>query len=306
MKPEGPRDPFSFNLYHVQAWLREDPAVEGVTSVTRRADGGFRVGLGDAGLKVRIGCQQIINDLCVTLTPDFSAHPNGVISHPEVQYLTAEQLRLVLDITKENILTLEIYHSRGRQSASARVWWRYEAPTTVTLGWDTVSVRPYTRLPTRCSRCKDFGHPTKTCEAPVVCRVCAQIGHDAEGCIQAPCCASCGGDHHLRDPACPEWRVAKDVARLQQKKGLSYSEALKRLQPPAAAAEPLAAAPPPESPPAAAEDDVEVDVAATPSPAATPPPPDDSDADDPPPAAARKPKKRSPRRGRPRVSKRRH
>lgn len=153
----------------------------------------------------------------------------GVITHPELDYLSARDVRDLLE--DEDVKT--VYKPSGTvailgwHSSSART----SPPSTVVLGWDTVVVRPYIPRPTRCHRCQKYGHAEAVCHLPsTVCARCSSAGHSADDCTATELsCPACNGPHAATDPECPAWLKEKQITKVKFKHQLSYKDALLRV-----------------------------------------------------------------------------
>ena len=268
-------DPRKFNLRHLKEWA-EGKNLHNVVRVVRRANGVVSVRLDDDGLRVNLSLEGHFNGVSYELRYDEAAHPNGVITHPEIRHLDLDDLFHLLDPSVvNNIVGAHIFHD----SATAKIMFVAEPPATIKLGWEEVPVRPYRPLPIRCRNCQGYGHFSKACTAPAaICGRCAGRGHTAVTCTSSDhCCASCGGPHPVTDRDCPAWQRAKQISSTQHREGLTYSEALQRHQTPTP--------PPPPADPAPTADHPGTDPD-PPSPPVTPRHPRPATSDQPAPSPA--------------------
>lgn len=104
-------------------------------------------------------------------------------------------------------------------------------PEKVYLGYLSYVVRPYIPPPIRCFKCQKFGHVAAVCNGKQRCARCGGE-HEYRKCGHAvdPKCCNCGENHSAGYGGC---KVRKDAVKAQNisvSEGVSYVEALKRVQ----------------------------------------------------------------------------
>ena len=161
------------------------------------------------------------------------AHLNtikGIIYHPELAYMDASEVELMLHDYEVQTVT------KPPQAPYAICAWnlttRSTLPATVLVGWDRVKVKLCIPRPRRCYCCHTYGHIAADCTKTPVCAQCGQ-DHDLDGneaCHQPPHCAACGGSHAANDPDCPTWKEEKTVAKIRYEEKISYSAAVKKMK----------------------------------------------------------------------------
>ena len=83
--------------------------------------------------------------------------------------------------------------------------------------------KPY---PKRCTRCQDYRHTRKYCQAPPVCAKCAK-DHFTSECKEARIkkCVNCDGEHYASSWDCPRYQEEQIVEAVREKYRLTYRQA---------------------------------------------------------------------------------
>lgn len=142
-----------------------------------------------------------INDVPVKISaPDI--YKKGVIRHQEISLLTTDELQELLQ-------DQHVAYSKKLAPDTALLHWKSSdipdgLPRHVRLAWETLSVRPYIRRPTRYHHCQKYGHIAAVCRRRSPnCSLCTEEGHIKEDCVaEVPKCAACNGDHETTSSDC--------------------------------------------------------------------------------------------------------
>lgn len=104
-------------------------------------------------------------------------------------------------------------------------------PERVHLGYMSYMVRPYVPPPLRCFKCQRFGHVAAVCRGKQRCARCGGE-HDYGKCEQGvnPKCCNCGGEHSAGYGGCQARQKVLKVQNVRVEDGLTYAEALKRVE----------------------------------------------------------------------------
>ena len=108
---------------------------------------------------------------------------------------------------------------------------RASPPKEVKVLYNNLKVETYYPNPLRCYKCQAFGHHSDKCRSKARCLTCGSREHESEGCTAQPCCANCQGDHRANSPACPRWKLEKQVLKVKIDEDISIREARKRVCP---------------------------------------------------------------------------
>lgn len=111
-------------------------------------------------------------------------------------------------------------------------------PNKITLGYESVILRPYIPYPLRCFNCFRFGHPTKFCKSTKLCDNCSSPVHideeEDEICLNGRSCINCikfnvlGNCYHSPlDKNCPIFLKEKEIQHLKTTRKVSTKEATK-------------------------------------------------------------------------------
>lgn len=104
-------------------------------------------------------------------------------------------------------------------------------PERIYLGFMSYVVRPYVPPPLRCYKCQRYGHVAAVCKGKQRCARCGgehEYGKFEQG-VNPKCC-NCGGEHSAGYGGCQARQQAVKVQNVRADKGLSYAEALKRVE----------------------------------------------------------------------------
>ena len=210
-------------LLHLKLFLRSK-GLDCVKSIGRDWDR-IRIEFSQRDIHAKLGDYNTINGLEFRSMYPWEANTVfGVIQHEEIKYLTQHDLTTLLKTEDPSVAA-----TKKLTPTSAMVYFlREELPTEVVLGWDSVPVRPYIPLPTRCYRCQAYGHQAWKCKAQEeVCSSCAGVGHSYRNCTsQTPKCAGCGGQHSANSQSCPKWMEQRQVRKITASGKFSYRDAL--------------------------------------------------------------------------------
>lgn len=119
-------------------------------------------------------------------------------------------------------------------------------PSSVTMCFQSFTVKQYIPQVKRCFQCQRFGHGIAQCRAKMRCVRCGQ-NHTFDQCNnnENRTCPNCGGDHSAAFQGCPEAKKAKKIQTIKVKNNVTYAQAAKLLseqekptQPPEVASEP--------------------------------------------------------------------
>ncbi|XP_041449101.1 uncharacterized protein LOC121404145 [Drosophila obscura] len=108
-------------------------------------------------------------------------------------------------------------------------------PSTLSIGYDLVTVTPFIPLPLQCRNCLRLGHPTASCRGPTACRRCSAIQHTAPGdvCTADKFCVNClygSSEQYMHSPvdkSCPEFVKQQEVTAIKVIEKVDYETALR-------------------------------------------------------------------------------
>ncbi len=105
-------------------------------------------------------------------------------------------------------------------------------PDRIILFFEVFPCELFVRNPMRCTKCQSFGHTTSFCRSPrQTCAKCSQ-NHSTDSCLSlSECCPNCKGDHPAYSKNCPKYSFARNVEVISASHRISYSEAIKRINP---------------------------------------------------------------------------
>ena len=84
----------------------------------------------------------------------------------------------------------------------------------------------YKRMPTLCSKCLEFGHPSKVCRSQERCSKCAAPDHKAESCTNEIKCFYCQDDHETGNKKlCQEYLNEEEILFIQSQSQISRTQA---------------------------------------------------------------------------------
>lgn len=133
----------------------------------------------------------------------------------------------VKELTLESFMSnIKISHKSGKRDADSCNY-IIEVPANIRkalitqdrlyINWTSCPVRDFT-LVTRCFKCQQYGHASKTCKAQTdTCGHCASFGHTIKDCpkkADSPVCATCSlykkpNKHQTGDIVCPAKKMAE-------------------------------------------------------------------------------------------------
>ncbi|GFN87759.1 hypothetical protein PoB_001426500 [Plakobranchus ocellatus] len=99
-------------------------------------------------------------------------------------------------------------------------------PSRIRVGYLTLDVRPYVRLPMRCYKCQRYGHGKDRCKKPAaVCVRCDKGSHVERDCSAD--CVNCRGDHAASSKTCPKFLEEQAILRYKAEYGGTFQQARK-------------------------------------------------------------------------------
>lgn len=99
-------------------------------------------------------------------------------------------------------------------------------PTSVKIGYLSITTRPYYPRPLRCFNCLQFGHMGKDCKAEKTCRRCSEPFH-GEQCEKEEKCVNCKENHSALSNQCSKYVEEVKINKIKVDKNISYWEARK-------------------------------------------------------------------------------
>ena len=105
-------------------------------------------------------------------------------------------------------------------------------PDHVSMGYQKFTIRPYVPPPIRCFKCQRYGHVASECHGAIRCVRCGDH-HSFDECPtkESPKCCHCQGNHSAAYGGCPEYKRAQKVVEIKTTQNISYSEAVKKVNP---------------------------------------------------------------------------
>ena len=97
---------------------------------------------------------------------------------------------------------------------------------------DAYTVTSYTPPPTKCSKCKKFGHLARDCRSSWICNRCAMTHdrhHNCEQTHPTPSCIYCGPGHSSNDSQCPRYLKEKEIVEISHERNLSFLDARQQI-----------------------------------------------------------------------------
>jgi hypothetical protein len=119
----------------------------------------------------------------------------------------------------------------GRPLSLQTVFLSFQVPTmpsSLLVGYERASVRPYIPNPMPCFQCRMFGHTQQRCASSLVGGDCGERGHGEAPCPGPPHCVNCCGAHASGDTNCPVYRDERAIQELLIKGDLSFLDARKK------------------------------------------------------------------------------
>ena len=103
-------------------------------------------------------------------------------------------------------------------------------PKYIRVGNYRVALSQFIPNPARCYKCQKFDDTKFNCRKNEVCTKCGQEDHtDSQECNNKAKCVNCQGKHESNDKECPKWKAEKKIQRIKAERGISYTEAKKRM-----------------------------------------------------------------------------
>ena len=101
--------------------------------------------------------------------------------------------------------------------------------------WENLSfpVEPYIDPPTRCFKCQEYGHMSRTCRKDYACYKCGLVyaeksQHNPKECNEEVCCVNCKGSHYAGFKTCPVRKLEKKWASICFHHNINRKEAKER------------------------------------------------------------------------------
>lgn len=106
-------------------------------------------------------------------------------------------------------------------------------PPYIKIGFLRIATRPYYPRPTRCFKCLQYGHISKTCNEDKRCFNCSEVFH-GDDCDRDTKCLNCidqeEKQHRPGSFKCPVWQKENKIIRLRVDQNLSFREAKQKVE----------------------------------------------------------------------------
>ena len=123
------------------------------------------------------------------------------------------------------------------KTAQVLVIFEQELPEQVMIGWRRHRVEIFIPDPIRCYQCQRYGHKASACNGYEKCSICSNR-HNVKECPEKTKgmeekeskCPNCGGKHSASYRGCPNFKIAKEITKIQfsSETKMSYADAIKK------------------------------------------------------------------------------